>query len=199
MNEFNNIPIPMIVAAATLVGLVLGWFANGFGFLAKRKLSGAPKTERAAYLNTVTDLVAKLRANGMTLEEVHAFEAVLRSPAVAYSDAAIKIIDQTDGHEPAAFHSNFALKSRASAAYDVAEAQLFQALTDLRLLNGGEDDLLDEVQTRWLAYRTALEDRELARYPGGTHATLALTLAGLAETERRTHEVRAEIVEMAAR
>lgn len=50
-----------------------------------------------------------------------------------------------------------------------------------------------------LAYRTALENREMAKYRGGTHATLALALAGLAETERRTAEVRAEVAESAAR
>lgn len=199
MNTLSNIPVPVIVAGVGLTGLALGWLASGLGFLAKRKLSETPKTERAAYLNMVTDLVAKLRTNGMTINDVHAFEEVLRNPAVATSDAAIKVIDESYEDEPAAFHTNFAMKSRARAAYDVAEAQLAQALTDLRLLIGGDDEHLDEVQKRWLAYREALEDRELARYSGGTHATLALALAGLAETERRTGEVRAEIAERSSR
>lgn len=200
MTLFASIPIPIIVAGFTLGGLVLGWFANGLGFLVKRKLTQTPKTERAAYLNTVTDLAAKMRASGMTIEEVHAFEAALRNPAVASSEAATSIVDAVDLEEgPRAFDTNYAMKSRTRAAYDVAEAQLSQALTDLRLLSGGEDETLDEVQKRWTAYRTALEDREMARYQGGTHATLALALAGLAETERRTEEVRAEVAERSAR
>ncbi|WP_288757097.1 lysozyme inhibitor LprI family protein [uncultured Brevundimonas sp.] len=196
----TNIPIPVIVAVVGLTGLVLGWFINGLGFLLKRKLAGTPKTERAAYLNTVTDLAAKMRASGMTIEDVHAFEAALRNPAVASSEAATGVVDALDLDEgPRAFDTNYAMKSRARAAYDVAEAQLSQALTDLRLLSGGDNEMLDEVQKRWTEYRTALEDRELARYQGGTHATLALALAGLAETERRTEEIRAEVAERSAR
>ena len=200
MNNVTTIPIPLLVAGVGLAGIALGWFVNGLGFLLKRKLTGTPKSERAAYLNTVTDLAAKLRASGMTIEEVHAFEAVLRNPAVASSEAASGVIDTVDLHDgPRAFDTNFAMKARARAAYDVAEAQLNQALTDLRLLSGGDDPKLDEVQDRWTAYRTALENRELAKYQGGSHATLALALAGLAETERRTEEVRTEVAERSAR
>ena len=196
----TTVPGPLLIAGVGFVGLVLGWFVNGLGFLLKRKLTGTPKTERAAYLNNVTDLAAKLRASGMTIDDVHAFEAVLRNPAVASSEAASNVIDHDNfDDEPHAFHTNFAMKSRARAAYDVAEAQLGQALMDLRLLSGGEDQKLDEVQECWVAYRTALENRELARYEGGTHATLALALAGLAETERRTEEVRAEVAQRSER
>lgn len=200
MSETANIPVPLLVAGVGLTGMVLGWFANGLGFLMKRRLAGTPKSERAAYLNTVTDLAAKLRASGMTLEEVHAFEAALRNPAVVSSEAATSVIDTADLEDgPRAFDTNFAMKTRARAAYDVAEVKLSQALMDLRLLSGGDDEKLDEVQQRWTDYRTALEDREMSKYQGGSHATLALALAGLAETERRTEEVRAEVTERAAR
>lgn len=199
MTESTTIPVPVIVAGVGLTGLVLGWFINGLGFLLKRKLAETPKSERAAYLNTVADLAAKMRASGMTIEEVHAFEAALRNPAVASSVAAISVVDSVDLDDaPRAFDTNYAMKSRTRAAYDVAEAQLSQALTDLQLLSGGEDETLIEVQKRWTDYRTALEGREMARYQGGTHATLALALAGLAETERRTEEVRAEVAERSA-
>ena len=198
--EMNSIPTPLVVAGVGLVGVALGWGVNGIGFILKRKLAGAPKTERAAYLTTVTDLAAKLRANGMTIDEVHAFEAVMRSPAVVSSEAASNVIDPADQDDGrGSFDSNYAMKSRARAAYDVAEAQLAQALMDLRLLSGGEDEKLDEVQKRWEEYRTAIEDREMSKYAGGTHATLAMALAGLAETERRTEEVRAEASERTAR
>ena len=199
MSETANIPMPLLVAGVGLTGIVLGWFANGLGFLMKRRLAGTPKSERAAYLNTVADLAAKLRASGMTIEEVHAFEAALRNPAVVSSGAATSVIDVADLEGARAFDTNFAMNTRARAAYDVAESQLSQALMDLRLLSGGDDKKLDEVQQRWADYRTALENREMSKYQGGSHATLALALAGLAETERRTEEVRAEVSERAAR
>ena len=118
----TNILVPVVVAVVGLTGLVLGWFINGLGFLAKRKLAGTPKTERAAYLNTVTDLATKMHANGMTIEEVHAFEAALRNPAVASSEAATSLVDSVDLDEgPRAFDANYAMKSRTRAAYDVAD------------------------------------------------------------------------------
>lgn len=195
----TTIPMPLLVAGVGLAGVALGWCVNGLGYLLKRRLAGTPKSERAAYLNNVTDLAAKLRASGMTIDDVHAFEAVLRNPAVASSEAATGVIDATDlDNGPSAFDTNFAMKTRARAAFDVAEARLSQALTDLRLLSGGDDPKLDEVQDCWLAYRTAVENREMVKYQGGSHATLALALAGLAETERRTEEVLAEVAERSA-
>lgn len=92
------------------------------------------------------------------------------------------------------------MKLRTGAAYEVAEAHLEQVLMDLRLLlSEYEYDALKKAQDRWRDYRGALEDCALREFEGGTHAPLAMMLAGLSETERRTEEVRARVAERSAR
>lgn len=201
MISFANIPVPILVAGVGLLGIALGWAANGIGFFTKRKLTGASKTERAVYLNTLTDLAEKLRANGMTLSDVHAFESVMSSAPMASSKGAGVIIGElASSSEPSAFSSNAAMKGRVAAAYQVAEAKLEQALLDLHLLLGeDEHELLDQAQEAWAAYRRVLEDRSLREYNGGTHAPLAAVATGLAETERRTDQILAEIEERSTR
>jgi uncharacterized protein YecT (DUF1311 family) len=93
-----------------------------------------------------------------------------------------------------------AMKMRTGAAYGVAEAKLDQALMDLRLLIGEHEwEHVEKAQENWNRYRSCLEDAALREYEGGTHATLAMALVGLAETERRANEVREQVEERAAR
>jgi len=92
------------------------------------------------------------------------------------------------------------MQTRTRAAYDVADAALEQAVTDLHLIMGDrESELLDNAQDRWRAYREALAQSAYYEYEGGTHAPLAAGLARLSETERRTAEVRSQMEERAAR
>jgi uncharacterized protein YecT (DUF1311 family) len=92
------------------------------------------------------------------------------------------------------------MKARAGTAYGVAEAQLDQALMDLRLLIGEHEwEHVEKAQEHWCAYRGALEDAALREYEGGTHASLAMTMVELAETERRAAEIRAQVEERSAR
>lgn len=164
-------------------------------------VDGRPSQERAVYLNSVADLAAKLRATGMTLEDVHCFEEIMLNPAVTSIKASAKAVEEfAETLKPDAFSSTVAMKARTGASYRVAEARLDEALMDLRLLLSDDDQVsLLEVQAAWEAYRSKLEDRALREYIGGTHATLAMALAGLAETERRMEEIRNEIVERRSR
>ena len=64
---------------------------------------------------------------------------------------------------------------------------------DMRLLlSDNEYEALEAAQERWSGYRRALEDCALREFEGGTNATLALMMAGLSETERRTKEISAQ-------
>jgi uncharacterized protein YecT (DUF1311 family) len=186
-----------------LVSAFAGWFGRGIAAVLWRWWTGAPKHDRAAYFNSLADLGAKLRGSGMTVEEVRELEAMLRDPSLT-SKAMPKIVDAEaaapEPGEPEAFHSNVVMKARAHAAYETADAKLNQALVDLRvLIRPDEEEALDAAQACWKAYRRALEDCALREYEGGTHAPLAMTLRGLAETERRTAEVEAEVADRASR
>lgn len=192
----------LAVAIIAAIGGLLGWAGRGSTFLLHRWWTGAPQKERAAYLNSVADLAAKMKATGMTMAEVHQFEKIMRNPAIAGSDAVSEVVEALDGEGDTygAFVSNVAMRARTGTAYDVADAQLEQALMDLRLLlREGEQDALEAAQEMWSDYRNALEVCAGLEFEGGTHAPLAGTLAGLSETERRTVEIRAQVDERVAR
>ena len=94
----------------------------------------------------------------------------MHGPAVASSTAASGVVEALakDAKGPSAFHSNVALKARTGAAYDVAKAQLDQALMDLRLLIGEHEyKAVEAAQEHWREYRRALEDCALREYEGG--------------------------------
>lgn len=202
MLELTAPQATLIVAAIGLAGGLVGWLGRGLAFIVRRWWTGAPRQEQAAYLNSVADLAGKLRSNGMTIDDVHQFESIMRSPTLASSAAATEVVEgmAVDVSEPDAFHSNVAMKARTGAAYGVADAHLEQALMDLRLLLGeSEAEALEAAQERWCEYRKALEVCARLEFEGGTHAPLAGMMAGLAETERRTAEIRAQVQERAVR
>lgn len=196
--------VALIGTVALLAGGFLGWLGRGLGFVLTRWWTGSKKLDQAAYLNTVADFAAKMRANGMTIDDVRHFEEVMQNPSVAASRGVNNVValiaTEDEETEPSAFQSNPAMKARAGSAYDVAEAQLNQALIDLRLLiDEHEWEHIEAAQQHWRSYRSALEDAALREYEGGTHATLAMTMVGLAETERRAAEVRAQVEERSGR
>lgn len=182
------------LVATGLAGGLLGWLGSRAAFLFERKVTGAKDKEQVAYLKEVVDLSERLAANGMTISDARQFGALLRAPASNHGEAAREAISAL--LEPQSFQSNIAMKARASAAYDVAEAKLKQVLLDLELqLDEGEGEALEAAQVAWEEYRKRLEDRALRQFQGGTHATLAMTITGLSETERRTEELAAEVKE----
>jgi uncharacterized protein YecT (DUF1311 family) len=194
--------VTLLIAVAGIAGAFIVWLGKGGTFLLTRWWTGSPKQERATYLNSVVDLGAKLRAHGMTLEEVRKLEEVVQNPSVQDSKAASQVTEDIlgDSSEPEAFQSNMAMKMRAGAAYEVAEAKLEQALMDFRLLiDEHEWEHIEKAQEHWRAYRACLEDAALREYAGGTHATLAMSLVGMAETERRADEIRAQVKERTER
>jgi hypothetical protein len=193
--------VTLLVAAAGVIGGFFAWIGRGIGFALARWWKKSPTHEHAAYLNTVADLGAKLRSNGMTIDEVRQLEVAIQNPSIASSGAAAQVVEQlVSDPEPRAFQSNYAMKMRTAAACNVAEAKLEQALRDLQLLMGDHEwDAVVKAQEHWQAYRGWLEESAAREFAGGTHAGLASGLASLAETERRTQEILAQMNERAAR
>jgi uncharacterized protein YecT (DUF1311 family) len=192
-----------------LLGGLVGWLGRGLSFVLKRWWTGSGKQERATYLNTVADFAAKMRAHGVTLDDVRELEAVMQNPAVASSPAATEVVERVAAEvseqadtddQPMAFLTNYAMKVRTGESYKVAEAELDQALADLQLLLGEREwACVQEAQEHWRAYRNALSESARLEFEGGTHAGLAATFVGLTETERRTAQVREQVNERAAR
>lgn len=197
MWDLTDSQASLVVAGAAMLGGLVAWFAKGLAFMLQRKVTDAKAKEHVTYIRDVVDLSERLTTAGMTIEDARQFEALLRAPAANHGDAAKNAINAL--LEPAAFESNFAMKARAGAAYELAEAKLRQVLLDLEILLGeGEGEVLLAAQEAWEAYRKSLEDRALRQFLGGSHATLAMTITGLTETERRIEELRAEVDERAS-
>jgi len=197
-----DMPIELLLALVAAGAGFLGWLGRGATFMLGRWVVGSPKTERASYFNTVADLAAKLRANGMSVEDLTALESAIRSPTIPTTSSSSGALEQlADDHEPRAFQSTAAMRGRAHAAYEVAEARLGQALMDLQILLDEGDELtsLQAAQTAWLEYRNALEARAMAEFGGGTGGPLAAIITGISETDRRAAELRAEVRERAVR
>jgi len=186
--------VQLIIAGVSLVSGLIGWFGRGLSFILTRWWTSSAKHERAVYLNAVAEFGSKLRSSGMTITDVTQLEEIMGNPTIGSSEAAVNAVVGSDGGD--APETNYAMKMRVGAAYEVAVAQLNQALTDLRLrVRESEWEQIEKTQEKWEAYRTEVETCALLRYEGGTHAGLAVALAGLAETERRTAEIEAEVEE----
>jgi uncharacterized protein YecT (DUF1311 family) len=194
MWNLSDSQVALVVACFTLLAGLAAWFGRGIAFMLQRKVTDAKAKEDVAYIREVVDLSERLTANGMTIDDARRLGALLRAPAANHGEAAKEAMSAL--LEPEAFQSNMAMKMRAGAAYEVAEAKLKQVILDLELLlSEGEEEALNAAQEAWLEYRTRLEDRALRQFHGGTHATLAMAITGLSETERRTEELAAEVKE----
>lgn len=193
-----------VVTAAILVflGGVLGWIVRGLGVLAHRKITNAPRQENASYLNSVADLLGKMKDQGLTITDVQDLGSVLNTKTKANSPAAKEVVDAGRHDNPShpAYDNNLAMQGRTHAAYAVAEAQLEQVILDAALImSEAERESLDETQAKWREYRSGLETCAYKEYEGGTHAPLASVFAGLTETERRTAELREQVRERSGR
>lgn len=187
---------------------MIGFFGRGLAFMAKRAVSGSKRQEDATYMASIVEIGAKLKQSGMTTNDVQQVLDIVRTPSILSSEAAVEAVTGSGVVEeatpqlpqPAAFDSNFAIKTRTSAAIEVADAELSQALTDLELLvSDAEWKAMEIAQARWREYRAATTDYAYSEYEGGTHAGLAAGLAALAETERRATQIRADVEERSRR
>lgn len=182
------------------VSALAGWLARGATFLSKRWLTGAARQERASFYQSVTDIVAKMKASGAKPDEIAEVATLISNDMRGGGTMAIEVISGEEApnvrecDEHPAFYSNYAMKMRAGARDTIATAQLEAALTDLRLLlREDEEEYLDKEQRTWLIYREAVINRAYQQYEGGTHAGLAASLAGISETEHRLAQILGEV------
>ena len=187
--------IQVLIAGVGLIGIVLGALLGSIGFLARRWITGSARHEKVGYLSSVAELATRLRALDMTVADIDDLERLLASPRLGSSEKALEVVTGPAAVPlPAPFATTFALHARASAAADVANAELEQALVDLRLLSDDLDvETIDTVQASWRAYRTEIMQAAAAEFAGGSQAPLAAALAGISETERRLSDVRGSV------
>jgi uncharacterized protein YecT (DUF1311 family) len=185
----------LITAGAALSGGLLGWFGRGLGFWLARRVTGAGRKEHVDYLTSVAGLMSKMRADGTSVEEVAAFGSALRSPALVQSREVASIVEIRHCAEIDRFSSSYAMRTRASAQLDLANAKLMQIQVDQRLvLEEVEEEPVAEMHKTWTEYRRALMEAAASEYSGGTIGSIVAALVGIAETERRSEELQSWVV-----
>lgn len=175
---------------AALLAAVLG----GAGFLIKRSLTSAPARERTSLYNEVTDLMLKMRAAGVSLEDVQNFEVGLRSKVRAAEGR------PSAGSETGQYWTQAEMNRRAYASREVAEAELAAVMAELAgFLSDEQRSLMDRAHELWLEYRAAEAELAASDYEGGSMQPLvrATELASLAQD--RLSRLRAAVEERRAR
>lgn len=94
-----------------------GWLGRGRAFGLERRWTGSPRHEKATYFNIVADLGTKLRAHGMTMEDVRELESIVRDPSIASIKSPMRIVKEVvdETPEPDAFQLNVAMQARTRA------------------------------------------------------------------------------------
>lgn len=208
MGNFSDNELKLFITVFGAICAMIGFFGRGLAFMAKRAVSGSKRQEDATYMASIVEIGAKLKESGMTTNDVQQVLDIVGAPNILSSDAAVEAVTGSGVVEkatpqmpqPAAFDSNYAMKTRTGSAIEVANAELSQALTDLELLvSDTEWKAMEIAQSHWRKYRDAISAYAYLEYEGGTHAGLAAGLVALAETERQATQIRSDVDERSRR
>jgi uncharacterized protein YecT (DUF1311 family) len=183
------------LGAAVSVTLFIG---GAVGFLVKRWLTQSSTHERTALLSSLADLRAKMRTEGVSLDQIIELENMVRGKVNVSKETAEAVTGQSevddDANLPPGYWTTAAMRGRAHARFAVVDAQLDEAFTELAtLVSHEETEPLSKSHTAWQTYRDQQIDYAYARYPGGTSGPLYGTLHGIEVTERRLAELQQEI------
>ncbi|WP_426051565.1 lysozyme inhibitor LprI family protein [Brevundimonas sp. SL161] len=170
----------------TLGLLVAGAAITTLGFLSKRFFTKASKHEEAALYSALTDLQAKMTAANVSFGDLDAFAARIRSK--------VREADTKDsvGSKPNTYWTQGEMNRRAYAEFDVEDASLAKAVTELEGLIG-EDLNLHAAQEAWVAYRDREAHFAAAEYEGGSIQPLIRSSELAALTRERRARVEAMI------
>ena len=182
--------MPDVVEALGL--LVAGAAIAALGFVAKRLFTKASRHEEAALYSGLADLQAKMTAANVSFADLDAFAAQIRSK--------VREADTKDalGSEPNAFWTQAEMNRRAYAEFDVEEALLSQAITELEGLMGDDPDL-QAAQEAWIEYRDREAHFVAAEYEGGSIQPLIRSSELAALTRERRARVEAMIKDRRSR
>lgn len=176
MNEVIQGVVVAVVAASL----------TAIGFLSKRWATGARRQERAGLYATLADLSGKMKAAGISLDDLDAIEAQLRAK-VRQADAAISATE-----EPDRYWSQVEMNGRAFSALQVAEAKMGVELVDLSgRLDDRQQHELDDAQAAWLEYRDRHSSFVAGEYEGGSILPLVHASESTLLTNERTAQVAA--------
>lgn len=192
LNNLSESELATIFALLPLIGGVIG-----FGLT--RWWTQASAHEKAAHLNNLADLRAKLQAGGLSIGDIEDFETRLLSGAKSAAEAVLAAVGG-DGDEdaelglPQSYWTTVAMSARANAKLASLDAQLEEVLTDLgTLISDHESEELYKMQRAWYVYRARAMSYAASEYCGGTIAPLVGVAHGMELTEERIAAITASL------
>lgn len=181
------------------IGALFVALLGGVGYLGKRWLSRSRRHETTALYSNVADLMTRLRAEGLSLQDVQEFEAQIRTRVRQVKATPIPRTHESRAEEPEpdTYWTTHSMVDRATASLGVREAELEAVLAELRsLLPDARGALLENSQEAWCAYRTAEAHLAASEFEGGTIMPIIRASEAESMTEERIKRVRAMVAEV---
>lgn len=178
------------------VAVTIGWFGQ-------RWLTGARHMETTARLLSVVDLVERLQRAGLSLEDAKKAADSIKAgaPTLPISTAKSVVASLEDEIPedidlPSQYTSTYAMKFRLDSKLSTLDAQINEALTELRiLLSDDEYEAAIQVQSSWTEYRIAEGEFASVGARGGTGETIYAFSAMISVSETRLAMLREQIRE----
>jgi uncharacterized protein YecT (DUF1311 family) len=172
---------------ASHLGMLLGGAAvTAAGFFLKRLLSGAATQERITRYAGLADIASKMKAHGLSKNDVLAVEQFIRGKEreaeIAAEDEPVPEQIDESRNEPAGYWTQTAMNQRAAAAYRVADAQLRQVLLELEHYCGDE---FYRAQKAWEEFRDRQVEFARSEWDGGSIAPLIAAVEAETLTRQR--------------
>lgn len=159
MMEDKNL---IIVAAGATLTAILGCI----GYIGRRYISREREREQASLMASAADIASKLKANGLTFEEVDSVKQLIierkkrkttektTPKLISESHGDLEIADNDDSsldsNGIAKYWTQTSMNQRAFASLNVARANLEEKLTELyTIMDDPSVDLLERTQEKW--------------------------------------------------
>lgn len=182
----NELTTGLLVAMAIAL-------TGGIGWLIKRMITGERRRETADELTAVLDLLHKLKASGMTMEEAKRLAAEFgkgKMPVPLGQQDAVRVVEDLY-EEPDQYGTTMAMKMRLGAQLDAVNAHLKQALIDLELLlDENEGKLLEKAQADWEKHARSEATLSSSAMSGGTLEGVLFLAEMIEQAEKRIEAVK---------
>lgn len=201
---------PQVTAALIgLAGIIVGLLLRGIGSWLWHLATKGPTKDRAALIGTMADTIAKMKASGISQDDLDQFERYLKGKAepgavLAQPNLDVEVDTKSisyfeEGMEPFEPNTQMAMNLLAQAKAIDVEAQIHWRLNHLKEIAGKDQvELIDASQSAWEAYRDAQAKAATEPFTGGSIRHLIWWSEIRVASVERLKQIEAEIAQREA-
>lgn len=204
-----NFPPQVTAALIGLAGIIVGLLLRGIGSWLWHLATKGPTKDRAALIGTMADAIAKMRASGISQDDLDQFERYLKGKAepsaviaqpTSDTEVDTKSISYFEGGmEPFEPNTQMAMNLLAQAKAIDVEAQIHRRLDRLKEVAGEDQvEMVDAAQAAWEAYRDAQARVATEPFAGGSIRHLIWWSEIRVASVERLKQIEAEIAQREA-